>query len=1106
MNLRSRMFLCTMSMLSCLLIGSSILKAQAVGEITGMVADPSGAVVPDARITATRDATGVSKSTVSSTAGTYTIPNLMVGTYTVTAEASGFKTGVAHNITLDVSQQREVNFTLALAGVQSTVEVSAAPPLLNTTDSQLGTVVTGEQVQNLPLNGRNVENLIAIQAGVQWYGGSMGWMSGELASNGNRGETMVGTLDGADISDPEMGTLQFTDFNLDAIAEFKYLQNNYSAQYGQGAGSITQIVSKTGTNQFHGSLFEFVRNSAFDARNFFSATVPPLKRNEFGGTFGGPVKKDKTFFFVQYAGLRQRSGYPNIVPVPTTAERAGEVTIIGANGQPDQLQVTLNPVAQDVLSRYPLPNEPNGPLGANTFNYMFSQPTNNDQFSARLDHTFSTKDNLFVRASYVNDIARETDSWAAEMGGANFSTSNIGEGRNYAIGETHLFRPTLLNDFRFTLNRGIEGVPEAPAEVNTTDTSFSDGSLQWWGPDSFETKYNVTMIDPKDDLTWTTGRHTFKFGAEFRRERDNGTGVTGIGPSGSYSFNPGVPLTETIQSTNGGAPLLAGSPSPNSLISMMEGDDYNYGRATAVPGYGPPGGGFVWWGLRRWTLGVYAQDDFKVTHTLTLNLGLRYEYQSVPWEVGNRLAGPADYGSLYGQFVMNPKPMWQPDYLSGNFGPRVGLAQRLGKNTVLRGGFAIFTNMIPTVYPDQALVNFPIASLNYLPNAPYSINPLSVSLPVLTSTSGQPIAADWNTKRVPPNTPVNLVPYANILGPIGGDWASDRLRNGYTINGNFTLEHQFRGDIQAQISYVANNGVSLYDQAWPNAYTGAEPQYTPYSDISPGLSPGFQMFYNGGYSSYNALQIQARKVSAAHGITFSANYTWAKDMTDADSVWNVGATSQNNPQCLKCEYAPANYSIPQTFNASFEYQLPISHWQALSSLPRRLTEGWKFLGIPGAGTGGPFSVSGPYGNLQYGEGGPQRPFFIKRATLAPGAYSGGTQFFSNDVIGNNNGIGTGFFGLPLVTSPVNQDQVLPSPGNLGRNTFTSPGWWGLDCSVVKDTKISESKVVQFRAEFFSVFNNVSMWGPNSGLGSPGFGMITGAGGNRVIQLALRVMF
>ncbi|MGH9452605.1 MAG: hypothetical protein ACRD2O_01380, partial [Terriglobia bacterium] len=206
-------------------------------------------------------------------------------------------------------------------------------------------------------------------------------------------------------------------------------------------------MSKSGTNQFHGSAFEFLRNSVFDARNFFATSVPPFKRNEFGGTFGGPIKKDKTFFFVEYAGLRQRLGEPNIVSVPTAAERNGAVTITGPNGQPNQLLVSLNPVAKDILSRYPLPNQPGGLFGANTFNFMFSQPTNDDQASVRLDHHFSVKDTLFARASYVNNIAKETDPWAGELGGANFSTSNVGEARNYTLSETHLFSPTLLNDF-----------------------------------------------------------------------------------------------------------------------------------------------------------------------------------------------------------------------------------------------------------------------------------------------------------------------------------------------------------------------------------------------------------------------------------------------------------------------------------------------------------------------------------------------------------------------------------------------------------------------------------------------------------------------------------
>ena len=1122
-----------------LLAHCPFVHAQAVGTITGTVTDPSGAIIPGAKVTATRMETGVAQSTVTTGSGSYTIPSLVVGTYNVVAEAGGFKSGTATDITLDVAQQRVVDFTLVLAGVTATVEVTAAPPLINTTNATLSQVVSEEQVQNLPLNGRNIEGLITMQPGVVGYNGAnMGWMSNEFAGNGNRGETSVGTLDGADSSDAEMGTLQFTNFNLDAIAEFKVQQNNYSAQYGQGAGTLTQIVSKSGTNQFHGSLFEFVRNSVFDARNFFAngpgsaGIVPPFRRNEFGGTFGGPIKKDKTFFFVQYAGLRQRLGEPNNAAVPTAAERTGALTIpdpssTSSTPPPDNLLVPLNSVAQTVLNRFPLPNHPGGVNGDNTLTYEFSQPINDDQWSARMDHHFSSADTFFARASYVNHIIKDTDAWAAELGGSNFSSSNIGDARNYAIGETHIISPTLLNNFTFTLNRGIEGVPETPAEYTTTQTCFGGGllSMNCWGPDTFETKYVTTVFDPQDNVNWTTGRHSFTFGGEYRREWDNGTGVTGTGPSGQYTFNAGTPLPDAVQSTNGGTSLPVGYSSPSPLISMMEGSDYQYERATTVPGFGPAGagGGGVWWGLRRWTLAAFAQDDIKVTRRLTLNLGLRYEYTSVPWEVGNRMARPDDQGSLYGTFVVNPSPLWQPDYLAGNFGPRFGLAADLGRKTTFRGGFGIFTNVMPTVYPDQDLVNFPLASENYMLNAPYSLTPFSVALPVLTSTSGQPIAANGNTKTIPANTPVNLAPYAAILGNLFVDDPSDRLRNGYTISGNVTLEHEFPGSIAVSAAYVANNGVSLYNQWYPNAYSGAEPQYTPYSNITPGLGE-MQVFYNGGYSSYNALQVQARRISRSHGIQFQANYTWAKDMTDADSVWNTGATNMQDPNCLKCEYAPASYNIVQRFVANFEYDLPLGNWQALSHVPKRLTQGWEFLGIFQAQTGFPFTVGSPYGTLQYGVGGSNRPFFLQRANFSSDRRPGcGPQFFSDAVIGisvpdyclpggagSPNGVGTGFFAIPTVTSPVpNVGAVMPGSGTLGRDTFTGPGWSNLDFSVVKETKITESKTLQFRAEFFNLFNQVMFNAPGSTVSSTGFGLIgsTVPGTNeREIQFGLRFIF
>ena len=1012
------------------------IHAQSTGAIVGTVTDPSGAVIPGAKVTATRVDTGVSQSTVTGGTGNYTIPNLVVGTYNVSAEGQGFKSGSATGITLDVSQTRQVDFKLAVTGVESTVEVDATPPLLNTTDGMLGGLVTEEQVQTLPLNGRSIQNLVMMLPGMAQDTGSMGWLAPQWISNGNRGETVVATLDNADATDTEMGTPQFWNFNLDAIAEFKVLQNNYSAMYGSGAGTITQMVSKTGTNEFHGSAFEFLRNSAFDARNFFSAGVPPFQRNEFGGTFGGPIKKNKTFFFGEYAGYRQRLGEPTLMTVPTLAERQGLVTV-GAF----TYQVPLNATAQEILNKYPLPNSAGTSTGANNLNAVYKQPYDSNQYSIRIDHRISDKDSLFGRASYIDNNQNHTDSVAA-VEDLSFSSGQFNNPRNFTVSETHIFSPTLLNSFNFTLNRQIEAV--LYTNQSATQTTFSDGSLSNWGPDTFITKYVETNFHPQDNVTWTKGRHTLNMGGMFRRGRDNGFGVTNQGPNGVYAFGAGTPLAQTIVSTDGKSSLPAGSGSPNGLISMMEGVSQSYGRSTTIPGFGAPGG-TPWWGLRIWHMGGWIQDDMKLTSKLTLNLGLRYEYHSVPSEVGNRFGDVADYGNLYGHFVVNPRSLYAPDYR--NFAPRLGVAYKAANKTVVRGGFAIFTNQIPTIYPDQALVNFPMASLSFLTNAPYSLAPLPVSLPTLTSTSGAAIPPNGNTKLIPPNTPVNLAPIAKLIGNIAGDYPSDTLRNGYTISGNITVEQELPGNVNLTVSYVMNNGVHLYQESFPNAYTGAQSQYTPYSNITPGLGE-LLMFYNGARSNYNGLQTEVRKTSMAHGISFQANYTWAKTITDADAVWsapgNSGGVSLNNPLCMRCEYGPATYSVKNRFVANFEYDIPFGHF---SQLPARLTQGWKALGIFSAQCGFPFSVTSNYGTSQFGfdsfDGVGARPFLVATPTYNN---SGGPQLFSNAVLANSAAVAAGgsvigpFFAIPTT----NGGTVQTLPGNLGRNTFTGPGWWNFD--------------------------------------------------------------
>ena len=546
------------------------LWSQAVGAIVGTVSDPTGAVVAQARITAIREDTKVAQSTVTSNSGTFVIPNLTVGTYTVQVEAGGFVSKIITGITLDVSQQRNLDFRLATAGTVETTVVTATPPLINTTDGSLAGLVSEKQVESLPLNGRSIQNLVMLQPGMAQDSGSMGWLSPQWISNGNRGETAVATLDGSDATDAEMGTVQFWNFNLDAIAEFKVQQANYSAEFGQGGGSITQIVSKSGTNRFHGSAFEFIRNSVFDAANYFSSTgVSPFQRNEFGATFGGPIIRNKTFFFVEYAGYRQRLGEPTIMLVPTAAQRTGATMINGY-----QYQVPLSPTASQILNKYPLPNQPSGLYGDNTFNSIFKQPTDDDQYSIRIDHKISEKDSVFGRVSYINNSQKEVDPVAA-LEDPSFSAENINNPRNFAISETHIFSPALINNFTFTVNRQIEG--STPPSQEYTQTTTSDGSLAKWGPDTFITKYVETYYIVSDKVAWNWGRQFFTIGGDYRYGQDNGFGVTSAGPNGQYTFNAGTPLTVDIPSTNGGPTILAGTGSPSGLVSIMAGNAASFG-------------------------------------------------------------------------------------------------------------------------------------------------------------------------------------------------------------------------------------------------------------------------------------------------------------------------------------------------------------------------------------------------------------------------------------------------------------------------------------------------------------------------------------------------
>lgn len=1096
----------------------SHVQAQAVGEIRGTVTDPTGAVVPGAKVTAEQAGTQLKRFAITSNAGTYSIPILPVGTYTLQVEASGFKNSTSE-VKLDVDQQREVNFNLAVSGTSTEVHVSAAAEVLNTTNATLGGLVTEDQVSVLPLNGRDITGLVFLQPGISqeinslWYGLSY-W-----AGNGNRGQTNASYLDGIDSSDSEGGGAQFTGFNLDGVSEFKVLQNNYSAEYGRGGGTIVSLVTKSGTNELHGSAFEFVRNSDFDSRNFFSPSVPPFKRNEYGVTVGGPVViprlyngKNKTFFFGEWAAFRQRRGSPIIESVPTSDERKGILDITGSNGKPDQLLVPLNPVTQTVLSHYPMPNDPTGPYGPNTFAFQYSIPENHDQYSGRIDHRFSDTDSLFVRFTYLNQSQPAADPWAAYLNPA-FSAVNGNNQRNVGITHTHIFSPTKLNTFKAGLTK--TAWINSPRITSVTQTAFSDGSLASYGPDTFVSVYYLYNYSFTDSFNWTIGRHSLSIGGEYRRFQGNDYGASTGGPGGTFFFSPGTPLPFNIPSASGQNNLAAGTPSPSSILSFLTGVPSVYTRSIPMPGFGPSGGGFAPFAVRRYHASGWFQDDFRVSPKLTLNLGLRYEYSSVVHEAAGRFTAIVDDpkfggGNLFGQLILNPDPLYRPDYRG--FGPRFGLAYKLTDHTVLRGGWGVFTNLIPTVFPDQAAVGFPFASYSSVKKPTYSLTPLSVAgLPNVVDLQGNVLPPNGNTKQIKPNTPVNLAPVASFFGsPLVINLTSLNLRNGYTMSGNFTVEQELPGEITIQAGYVSNNAVGLFASEWPNAYTGAQSAFTPYSNINPGLGE-FQLTDNHAHSTYNSLQAVFRKTSRKHGLQFQVSYTWSKALDNASTVWNAavpeGALLQNNPFCWSCEKGPSGFDVPQILSVNFIYQIPMDTWAGFSRLPKRLTTGWGLTSIFRAQSGFPFTVTSPYGTKEYGTDTytgfqPTRPNLIQTPTMRSGG-STEEQFFSDAVVADGANLGQQFFATPGAAVNGVQD----APGNLGRNTFRAEPWSNTDLSLVKDTKITEKYSIQFRSEFFNLLNQHAFQAPEAVLGNPGFGKSSATvEPERQIQFALRFIF
>lgn len=1145
------------------------------GTIAGTVTDPSGAVVAGARVVVTDVDRGGVFSTTTNQSGEYVASPLMVGHYRVAVEHAGFKKAVSEPVALDVQQRAVVNIKLQLGQATQTVEVTGAAPLLETQTSELGQVVGSRQVENLPLNGRNFAQLALLTAGTApSEPGARDEQSFGFSAGGARSLQNNFLLDGVDNNSNLPDLLNETNYVIqppvDALQEFKVQTNAYSAEFGRGNGAIVNAVLKSGTNDLHGSGWGFLRNNVLDARNYFDPVgpTPPYQQYQFGGTLGGPVYiprvyngRNKTFFFVDYEGLRIHQSNTQAILIPTLEQRAGNfasmldpstVTGTDCKGNPtyanelfdtrltqlspssptglcgvpiggytaaglpaNNVSGRLDPLAARLMALYPEPNVSGNPA----YNFIANpvENTHRSNFDTRIDQKFSDKDNAFFRFSYEDQpsiIPSPFQNTFADGGGF-FSGVEDNSYRSVALSETHIFRPTLINEFRFGYNRinshryqfnfntdvsgllGFPGVPFTPINGGLPQLTFGDGSAPTLGSPTFLPSVelqNTYVLD--DNLTWVHGKHTVKYGTEIRREE-----FTIFQPAESRGTEDfGNTLTD-----NPADPGTGGSGLASFMVGLSDGGGIN--NLHNVDYHRP-------------IYAFYTQDDWRVTQKLTLNLGLRYELFTTVKERFNE-QGTFDLTDPSNPTIIVPKGQTMqltptlasqirvsPTGSSGlvpvdtnNFAPRIGMAYQLTTNTVLRGGYGIF-------YGGQE--NGPYSNPSPGFNPPFFVTQ-SFNAPCGAASANPALFASGNDCAVPgiTNLPGGIPGSAGIFVGFPATSLTDpntptlfsvdpRLVTPYMQQWNFGIEHQFAGDTMLQITYAGSRGNKLFtfyngNQAAPSANPNAA--YAPRRPV-PAIDNTINLLASDGGSKYNSLQTRLEK-RFSHGFSLLASYTYAHS---EDNASNANLNSQNNDgfrwfMFPQWEWGNSSFDVRHRFTLSYIYELPIGHGRRFlsgaSGIEEQILGGWQVAGITTISSGNWFTPNDSNGSF---------------------ANSDGLQM--PNVVGNPNTSahcepGT-FFNTCAFSDP-----PLGSFGNAARNSILGPGFQTWDASIFKTFQLNERTRLEFRSEFFNFPNHtnflLSQSGPQESnnstvLGATQFGFLTAARAPRQIQFALKLTF
>ena len=1031
---------------------------------------PSGATVSGALVSVTNLGTGLKRDAKTSSDGGFVVPLLPVGFYSVTVEAPGFRRFEQRGIEVRTDESVTLELKLELGSAQQTVTVEANAEMVETRSGALQGVIGAQPIVELPLNGRTPAALILLTAGTSDLTAGNARGAGDtqqsttypgaqaISSNGGRSDYVNYYLDGGSNVDFYTHTnLPFP--NPDAVDQFSVQTNSYSAEFGRGAGGVVNLVTKNGTNQFHGTAFEFLRNGDLNARNFFGTTPDVLKRNQFGGTIGGPIRKDKLFFFGTYQGTRLANVVTgNSATVFTPAERNGDFSAVSrqlvnpyANNAPfpnNQIPTSLFTAASNkLLTLIPLPNAPGGVV-------FYNQPDDEreNQFMVRADYNIG-KHRIYGKYFYSR---YEKDPVS---GGTYIITAKQGLNlfdQSASAADTYAITPTLLNSFVFSYTRYfttvVSGAPFSFASIGIpiASTTPPELSLSVSGYFSIATghpgHFNRHDQHYTDSIHWIHGAHELAFGGDFMRAEND--------------------LINTFRQ-NGGFTFATTAFTGLPLADFLIGDVQKFTQ----------GGGE--YGERVGNLGsLFVQDNFKVTPKLVVNLGLRWDpfpaYTDklgraecfLPGQQSTRFTN-APVGYLFAGDKNCPSAGFQSSW--NLFAPRIGLAYRAASKTTVRGGWGLFYQP-----PFAEVFN------NFSDSAPFS--------PQVQFLGGVPLMDPYHGIANPfpaqyaPSIPASNVAFALPLAlavSYQPDW-----KPAYVMNWNFTVEQQLSKDYLVRVSYAGAKGTHLAYNLdvnaplpSPTATAANETARRPYQQYAQ-----ITQDQSGGNSTYAALQISLEK-RFSNGFRLGANYTWSKSIDEVSYATDLCGLNVINPYDVAAYRAVSDYNVPQRFVLNYTWQLP----SPKAGIEKALLGGWQTTAIWTVMSGFPLNITsgGDYSFSNPGISNDQAKV-ISTPSYASGSLNQKlTQWFS-----------TSSFTVPAANTF----------GNSGRNILIGPGTFNLDFGAYRMFSIKERLKLQFRGEFFNLFNNAQFNNPNTTVTNTNFGRITSARNPRIIQLALKLMF